>query len=124
MPEVASALEGLKPLEAIASQFYLRPAEVRAVCEEAGLRTLTIIVSRKRVDLVDEREAYRAITRHLIGNQPPAQGDSNGYVPLVDQIREQAEQLTELRRHVQVIEDFFLRANPKGLSDGPPGGGK
>ena len=108
MRNLVPALEGLKPVEAIASHFYLRPAEVKAVCEEAGLKTVTVVVSRKRIDLVEEREAYRAITRHLIGNHAQAQEDAPEYVPLVEQIQEQAAQLNELRRQFRQIQDVFL----------------
>lgn len=104
MPTPVPNIDGLRPLEEIASQYYLRPAEVKAILEEAGVRTMPLSVSRKRIELVEVAAASSAIARHLLAEQEPApDGYGAGYTPLTERLDRQRAALEQLQEKVDAL---------------------
>jgi len=92
-------VEKLKPLDDVAIHFFLRVNEVEEILQNAGVQILYLSVSRKRIALANESEAYAAIAQQLLidANSPPAR-------PLMVRFEEQAAELETLKRQVEALQ--------------------
>jgi hypothetical protein len=95
VPTTVPNVEKLKPLDEIAIHFYLRANEVEEILQNAGVQILHLSVSRKRIALANEADAYAAIAQRLLidSNSPPAR-------PFTARFDEQAAELETLKRQV------------------------
>jgi len=105
MPQSVPNLAGLRPLSALAEQWHLRPSEVKAMLLDAGVVTLTLSVSGRRVELVVEAEASAAIARRLLPDpSTPPGAEPTPYVPMIDRLDAQGRELEALRAKLTAIE--------------------
>ena len=92
-------VEKLKPLDDVAIHFFLRVNEVEEILQNAGVQILYLSVSRKRIALANESEAYAAIAQQLLidANSPPAR-------PLMVRFEEHSAELETLKRQVEALQ--------------------
>jgi len=100
MPNPVETGDGLVALTSCANHWHLTPIELRALLNERGVQIHQYSVSGRKVELVNEREANRAILAHVT---PKALVASESWTPLSDRLELQAAELEKLRTDMAAV---------------------